>query len=204
MATAVASPPLEALFRDLAFEAKALVDSKLTSACSDAQSIDQLVMPRNDGMPRCWDKHSNSMWVEVDPESKEFKLVEGHLRQTLQTTVRTVKVLRIQNEKIFKTFSRDTAESIMFHGCKSEANEGSIVAHGFSLSTCKSLVNDQRGVWFSHTSEYSNRSFAFSDTNGWRHLFVCIVSKHGLLKNDGQMRVVDQFGAYPQWIVHYQ
>ena len=24
------------------------------------------------------------------------------------------------------------------------------------------------------------------------------------LANDGQMRVVDQFGAYPQWIVHYQ
>ena len=112
-------------------------------------------------------------------------------------------MIRVQNAEVYQGFQRDGSESLMFHGCKSSTNEASIVQNGFQVSHCVSGGSNY-GTWFAYVSSYSNGSFAFNDADGWRHLFVCVVSLHGVKKNNATMRVVSQGGAYPQWIVHYR
>mmetsp|Transcript_55185 Transcript_55185/g.161057 ORF Transcript_55185/g.161057 Transcript_55185/m.161057 type:complete len:84 (+) Transcript_55185:305-556(+) len=82
----------------------------------------------------------------------------------------------------------------MFHGCRSAGNEDSIVASGFHAYPS----------WFAYSSTYSDGGYAFCDSHGWKHLFVCLVSRSQVRHDDTTVRVVGQGGAYPHWIVHYR
>jgi len=168
-------------------------ERRLTNARTPAQ----LVAPRDDGLPLCWAEQPDVQRVAVNSSSKEFELVSSHLQATLNTAARVGSVIRIQNAAVYRSTMRDGSETIMFHGCRSQGNEDSIVQVGFRCTPA-------RGCWFAYVSNYSNGGYAFDDADGWRHIFVCIVSRHGQMMDDATMRVVAQGGAYPQWIVHYR
>lgn len=91
----------------------------------------------------------------------------------------------------------------MFHGCKSLSNEKSIIENGFQIDRCRSGGTNY-GTWFAYNSSYSDGSFALTDSSGWKHLFVCLVSRNGQRRDDETMRVVGQGAAYPQWLVVYR
>ena len=170
------------------------------------KSLKALLVPGENGLPRCWSGQTDLL-VTVTSGSPEFDQVKGHLLHSLHAggSVQVGKILRVQNAAVYKATHRDAgSENLMFHGCKSTENESSIVQGGFSVAKCVS-GGPGHGTWFAYNSSYSDGNFAFNDAMGWRHLFVCIVSKHGLKRDDTTtMRVVGQGGAYPQWIVHYR
>lgn len=172
------------------------------------QELKALLAPGDgdNSLPRCWSEQAGSVSLfDVPASTAEFKNVKGHLLATLNAggDVRVEKVTRVQNPAVYRAFRRDGGESIMFHGCKSQENEASIVKNGFRVDQCRSGGNNY-GTWFAYISSYSDGGFAFDDVNGWRHLFVCLVSRHGLKRDDQRMRVVGQGGAYPQWIISYR
>jgi len=170
------------------------------------QQLKALLVSGDNGLPRCWTGQKDVL-ITVPSGSPEFLQVKGHLLHSLNAGggVQIGKILRVQNAAVYKATRRDaSSENLMFHGCKSTENENSIVQGGFSVAKCVS-GGAGHGTWFAYNSSYSDGSFAFNDAMGWRHLFVCVVSKHGLKKDDATtMRVVGQGGAYPQWIVHYR
>merc|ERR1719330_1008199 len=90
----------------------------------------------------------------------------------------------------------------MFHGCRSLANEESIMAGGFNVSRCVS-GGGGFGTWFAYNSSYSNSGYVLS-LEGTRHIFVCAVSDTKDVALDNSiMRVVGQDCAYPMWLLTY-
>ena len=71
----------------------------------------------------------------------------------------------------------------MFHGCKMEANESAIVQQGFRVELCKS-GGSGFGTWFAYNAQYSDNGYAIVDAACWKHLFVCLVSKHDVKRDD--------------------
>merc|ERR1719264_2466815 len=91
----------------------------------------------------------------------------------------------------------------MFHGCRSLANEASILADGFSASRCVS-GGAGFGTWFAYSSSYSNGGYVVN-LGGTRRIFVCAVSDTKDVALDNvTMRVVGQDCAYPMWLLTYR
>ena len=142
---------------------------------------------------------------DVPSSSQEFQLVVTHLKATLNAgrNVKVGAVSRVENAKVFHAFKLTEGTAIMFHGCHTEKNEASIINVGFQVHMCKSGGNNF-GTWLAYNASYSDGGrYVFQDANGWRHLFVCVASKHGVKKDNEIMRVVGQGGAAPLWIVRY-
>lgn len=167
-----------------------------------------LTMARNtaSGFPQCWDDTcDNASGHLVVPEgSAEYQAVTMYFNERLGPHPAKVgAVFRVQNKGVYKKYKRDAGETIMFHGCKSQSNESSIVQSGFLVDTCKS-GGPGYGSWFAFRSSYSDGGYAWEGTDSWRHMFICLVSCFQKKKETPVMRVVGQGGAYPQWIIHYK
>eukprot|EP00403_Amphidinium_massartii_P027618 CAMPEP_0178402832 /NCGR_PEP_ID=MMETSP0689_2-20121128/17054_1 /TAXON_ID=160604 /ORGANISM="Amphidinium massartii, Strain CS-259" /LENGTH=470 /DNA_ID=CAMNT_0020023763 /DNA_START=83 /DNA_END=1495 /DNA_ORIENTATION=+ len=148
---------------------------------------------------------ASNVLVPVKRGSDEYTSVTEYFRQTLRTSgsVEVGTLSRIQNAAVYGRFLRGGDETIMFHGCRSIANEDSILADGFKIACCTSRGIDF-GTWLAYGAHYSNSGFAFDDRQGWRHLFVCVASYHHTVLDNATMRVVGQDCAYPQWLLTYK
>ena len=175
-----------------------------------AEQLKAMLAVGDDGLPRLWHgenappSQGYTLHTVVGPA--ERGLVTGHLLESLGKNgapVQFHKVQRVMNPHTWRQFVHSGDITLMFHGCKTLANETSIVQNGFRIDHCKS-GGSNFGTWFAYVSSYSDGSFAFNDSQGWRHLFVCCVSKRQGKKDDNIMRVVGQGCAYPMWIVTYK
>merc|ERR1711862_521832 len=59
------------------------------------------------------------------------------------------------------------------------------------------------GSWFAYEAAYSDSGFAFNDSSGIRHMFICVVSNAHVVLDNTVMRVVGSSCAYPLWIIKY-
>jgi len=138
--------------------------------------------------------------------SDEYKAVAGYFLSTLNDSGANVKeVIRLKNPDVYERYaarSSGSAETIMFHGCRSATNESPIIRDGFQVSRCNSGGQDF-GTWFAYGAAYSNCGYAFMDSAGVKHIFVCAVSYQHTVKDDCTMRVVGQDCAYPHWLIKY-
>jgi hypothetical protein len=164
-------------------------------------SLHDMIALGDNGLPR----HRQTSCIRGfyhNTTGAEFQLVTAHFLQTLGKSSTVHQVQRVMNPVIWRQLVQSGNVTFMFHGCKTEANEAAIVQQGFRVDLCKS-GGSNFGTWFAYNSQYSDGNFAFNDANGWRHLFVCCVSKHQVKKDNPGMRVVGQGCAYPMWIVKY-
>lgn len=140
---------------------------------------------------------------ERDPE---HQAVAEYFASTLLacTPVRVRSVTRLHNAEVYRRYSRTVAsgETLMFHGCKTARNEEGIIRRGFDVSCCKS-GGARYGTWLAYSATYSNAGYVRVDTSGLRHIFVCVVSYHQVVRDDATMRVVGQDCAYPIWLLKY-
>mmetsp|Transcript_19736 Transcript_19736/g.42780 ORF Transcript_19736/g.42780 Transcript_19736/m.42780 type:complete len:640 (+) Transcript_19736:93-2012(+) len=165
----------------------------------------QLLRASGGGLPPCWTRGRDDDELP-QVHGKEAELVQAYLQQTLGHSKKRVvfgRISRVQNEKVWKEFRTGGVEKLMFHGCKSSANELSILAEGFQVGRCVSGGSNY-GTWFAHVASYSDGGYAFTDSNSWRHLFICLVTNLDIKKENEVMRVVGQSCAYPAWIVRYK
>jgi len=164
------------------------------------------------GLPCSWTPGSGL--IEVGRDSAEYLMVTSWLTTSLGRSPQLGAVRRVQNAACFLRYRRCASgngePTLMFHGCSRgprgtpQANEDSIVQQGFLVDLCKSGGGSVVGTWFAYAASYSDNGYAFTDAAGWKHLFVCMVSKHDVRKDDATMRVVGQDAAYPQWVVEYR
>lgn len=118
--------------------------------------------------------------------------------------VRFLEISRLENPCVSSRYLDGGAVRFMFHGCRSQRNEDSILKNGFQVACCKS-GGAGYGTWFAYNAAYSDSGFAFTDADNVKHLFVCIVSERCVAFDDYKcMRVVAQDCAYPVWLVKYQ
>jgi len=133
--------------------------------------------------------------------SEEFALVKTHFMASLGAS--GVSIHSIESVSPTCKLASSGAFRLMFHGCKCIQNEVAILKNGFQVSKCIS-GGHRYGTWFAFNAAYSDAGFAFNDTEGWRHMFVCVVSNAGIVMENQTMRVVGQGYAYPRWIVKYR
>lgn len=163
-----------------------------------------------------------NLLVNLPLDSVEAKLVRDQFifnygaPKTWSDKMLEVKaVQRIENQQVYQRYWEQgvgdglhKTESVMFHGCKNEANQNSIIANGFQTKCGKSPIsgaNAKDGSWFAHISSYSDGSYVYVDrSTGWRHIFVCMVLGFQPLKDNATMKVVRQDRAYPQWLLTYK
>mmetsp|Transcript_152083 Transcript_152083/g.265115 ORF Transcript_152083/g.265115 Transcript_152083/m.265115 type:complete len:444 (+) Transcript_152083:94-1425(+) len=157
------------------------------------------------GLPNCWREHTGGLLVGVDFGSDEFHAVTAYFRGTLGWLPDIVGLHRVQNRAVYSRFKgrKEKDLTIMFHGCRQEHNELSIMENGFQISKCQS-GGSNFGVWCAYISSYSDGGFVFQDAQGIKHLFICIVSKKSVKMDNQTMRVVGQDCAYPLWRVTYR
>lgn len=162
--------------------------------------------------PRFWQQSAGCDRVVSAPVKRglEYELVTGYFLKTLQSRdgVRFLGLQRLQNPTVWKRFQRHVSEhsewTVMFHGCKTQANEDSILRYGFQVSSCISGGRGY-GTWFAHAASYSNSGYVFTDLLRVRHIFVCLVSSvKKVVLNNPTMRVVGQDHAYPLWLLKYE
>jgi len=140
-------------------------------------------------------------WLKRD--SQEFRAVESYFVKTLGGIGAKVESIHaIQNPKVQRRY-RSGGETVMFHGCRSQQNEDKILDNGFTVSACRS-GGAGFGTWFAYNASYSNCGYAFTDSVGMKHMFICIVSYYYTVLDNSTMRVVGQDCAYPQWLVKYE
>lgn len=166
----------------------------------------ELAMPEKprDPLPRCSNADFRGRTHgRVMPYSEEYEAVIEYFRATVgrYATFEVQELIRLQNRYLYD--SGPGPDTIMFHGCKTLANESSIIAHGFQVKCCKS-GGQQFGTWFAYGAEYSNNGYAYVDPQGIRHLFVCVVSSKHVVLDNPCMRVVGQGCAYPAWLLKYK
>eukprot|EP01065_Artemidia_motanka_P029067 TRINITY_DN34_c0_g2_i2.p2 TRINITY_DN34_c0_g2~~TRINITY_DN34_c0_g2_i2.p2 ORF type:complete len:121 (+),score=13.00 TRINITY_DN34_c0_g2_i2:465-827(+) len=119
-------------------------------------------------------------------------------------TVRELDVVRVQNWTVHERVTKKgTPDRVMFHGCKSAANEEAICTEGFRIDRCRSMTGRGAGTWFASNPSYSHNGFAFQ-LGGWMHLFMCLVSRADVRQDDGSIRVVGSDCAYPLYILCYR
>jgi len=177
-------------------------------APSQHQRVLELAMPkRRHDYPACWDDVGRPARVQlpcVNPLSEEYHAVTDYFNATVGLRgVEVKELIRLQNPRVYARYDTGFANTVMFHGCRSQSNEDSIIAHGFDVSCCKS-GGHRFGTWFAYGASYSNAGFVFVDRREIRHLFVCVVSsKHVVLDNE-TMRVVGEGCAYPLWLLKYK
>merc|ERR1712176_1036120 len=108
--------------------------------------------------------------------AQEPKVVIDYFLETWgRQNVSVLEVIHLENPRVRSRYLKGGAEQIMFHGCRSEENERRILRNGFQVSSCVS-GGPNYGTWFAYNASYSDSGFAFSDTDGIKHLFVCVVS----------------------------
>lgn len=157
------------------------------------------------GLPFCWNAEASGFLVGVETASDEFNAVTTYFRGTLGWLPDIVALHRVQNRKVYSRFKgrREADLTLMFHGCRQESNESSIIENGFQISQCRS-GGANYGIWCAYISSYSDGGFVFQDSSGIKHLFICIVSKKSVKMDNPTMRVVGQDCAYPLWRVTYR
>lgn len=138
----------------------------------------------------------------VRAETAEYRAVHSYFCQTLGARSIDVHSITRVNGDGFGRFKPGTAVRAMFHGCKTLENEKSILQDGFRVTYCVSGGKNY-GTWFAFNAAYSDGGFAFNDSCGIRHLFICLVSNAAVVLENQTMRVVGQDCAYPCWIIKY-
>lgn len=139
----------------------------------------------------------------ISPKSDEYDAVTRYFQATLGHETVIQSLTRINVPKFHERFLTNGDNTIMFHGCRTAQNEASILANGFRVSSCVS-GGMRFGTWFAYKADYSNIGYAFQDPQGWKHLFVCVVSYYHTVMDQMQMRVVGQNCAIPQWLIRYR
>jgi len=177
-------------------------------APSEHLRVLELAMPKSrHGYPACWGAALRHKEVQqrVSPSSEEYKAVTDYFNATVNRCGIKVKdLIRLQNPRLYGCYDSDRdSDAIMFHGCRSQDNETSIIANGFQVRKCRS-GGDNFGTWFAYGACYSDCNFVFVDPQGIRHLFVCVVSSKHVVLDDATMRVVGQGCAYPVWLLKYE
>merc|ERR1711988_206124 len=142
----------------------------------------------------------------VSSSSEEYQAVTSYFNATVGLQAAGLQVremVRIQNDQVYKQFrAGGESDTIMFHGCRSQSNEDSIITNGFQVKQCMSGGRGF-GTWFAYGAAYSNNGYVFVDGGGVRHLFVCVVSPEHVVLDNATMRVVGQGCAYPLWLLKY-
>eukprot|EP00930_Biecheleria_cincta_P019005 TRINITY_DN14630_c0_g1_i1.p1 TRINITY_DN14630_c0_g1~~TRINITY_DN14630_c0_g1_i1.p1 ORF type:complete len:509 (-),score=71.33 TRINITY_DN14630_c0_g1_i1:272-1798(-) len=172
------------------------------------------------GFPACWEplacaslqRRVRSIGVAarrkvVSPSSQEYQAVTDYFNATVfahGAGIQVQELVRLQNPHVYQHFrAGGELDTIMFHGCKSQFNEDSIIANGFQVKRCVS-GGPEFGTWFAYGAAYSNNGYVFVDAEGVRHLFVCVVSPQHVVLDNSTMRVVGQGCAYPLWLLKYK
>jgi len=117
-----------------------------------------------------------------------------------------VSLERLQNGGVYSRYAEGVPaqETVMFHGCKTAANEQNIMENGFQVKHCTS-GGASFGTWFAYNADYSIVGFVYYDnTCDVRHIFVCVVSDRYVVLDNAIMRVVAQDCAYPLWLLRYK
>lgn len=162
---------------------------------------------RRTGMPSCWDSRGGSSSVRLCPSDEEYQAVADYFLQSVQNRARDPEIVsleRLQNDAVYARYAPEGSEreTVMFHGCRTAANEASIVEDGFQVRRCVSGgVNF--GTWFAYSADYSHGGYVFAEASGIRHIFVCVVSNRYVVRDNATMRVVAQDCAYPLWLLCY-
>jgi len=169
--------------------------------------VQAIVQERQKEVPRCWttDGCGANVVMPVEATSGEFSSVMTYFRGTLGWLPEICSLSRVENKKVYSRFKGrgENDLTIMFHGCRSHANEANILKNGFQVSSCVSGGSNY-GTWLAYISSYSDSGYVLCESSGIKHLFICVVSaKHVQLDNQ-TMRVVGQDCAYPQWLVTYR
>jgi hypothetical protein len=151
--------------------------------------------------------------MHLGEDSSEYKAVAEYFCKTVGAAGRDytiVSVTRAYNPTTYSRYvqssrkpSHHGREMLMFHGCRTQANENSILSTGFQVSKCTS-GGTNFGTWFAYGAAYSDSNYAWDDNDGIRHLFLCIVSDRRVVLDNVTMRVVGQDCAYPLWLLRYR
>lgn len=142
--------------------------------------------------------------TKIAAGSSEYNaVVDYFLRTVAAPDISIVELRRVQNLPVYARYRPMGSETVMFHGCQSQANEDSIIRDGFQVSCCRS-GGKGFGSWFAYGAAYSNGGYAFQDSDGVRHIFVCMVSYNHTVMDNYTMRVVGQDCAYPLWLLKYK
>eukprot|EP00930_Biecheleria_cincta_P004314 TRINITY_DN105224_c0_g1_i1.p1 TRINITY_DN105224_c0_g1~~TRINITY_DN105224_c0_g1_i1.p1 ORF type:complete len:520 (-),score=63.03 TRINITY_DN105224_c0_g1_i1:339-1841(-) len=185
----------------------------------------ELAVPHaNTGYPACWElvahagmhrrvKSISSATATtayrkvVSSSSEEYRAVTSYFNATVGCQgagIQVQELVRIQNEKVYHQFKAGERDTIMFHGCRSQQNEDSIITEGFQVKRCVS-GGLGFGTWFAYGAAYSHGGgYTFIDGGGVWHLFVCVVSPEYVVLDNATMRVVGQGCAYPLWLLTYK
>jgi len=142
--------------------------------------------------------------TKVAAGSTEYdSVVDYFLRTVMVPDAAIVELRRIQNLPVYTRYRPRGSETVMFHGCRSQANEDNIIRDGFQVSCCRS-GGEGFGTWLAYSAAYSNGGYAFQDSDGVRHILVCMVSYNHTVMDNHTMRVVGQECAYPVWLLKYK
>mmetsp|Transcript_22489 Transcript_22489/g.46647 ORF Transcript_22489/g.46647 Transcript_22489/m.46647 type:complete len:440 (+) Transcript_22489:40-1359(+) len=169
-------------------------------------NVQRLVQEDERGFPICWNTSAGAgLSVPVEVGSDEFHAVTGYFRGTLGWLPNILSLDRVQNEEVYSHFKGrgEPSLTIMFHGCRSSKNEASILQQGFQTSKCVSGGTNY-GIWCAYAASYSDSGFVYLEPSGVRHLFICVVSRTAVKRDNETMRVVGQDCAYPLWLVTYK
>jgi hypothetical protein len=176
------------------------------------QTHDQVISlssPGTDCLPSCWEKQRRGEAV-VNHCTEEYKAVTRYFLQTVgHSDYHVSQLTRLQNTDVYMRYlaqrgcARQGDETVMFHGCKSQGNEDGIRANGFQITRCISGGTNY-GTWFAYNASYSDAGYAFPDSAGLVHIFVCVVCYTEVVRDDITMRVVGQDCAYPMWMLTYK
>jgi len=144
----------------------------------------------------------------LNPTSHEYEAVTSYFIESMASARGNLEVLsleRLWNDVVYSRYvaRRFGEQTVMFHGCKTSANERSIITKGFQVSKCVSGGSNY-GTWFAYNANYSNSGFVYCDEHSIRHIFVCVVSDRWVVRDDETMRVVAQDCAYPLWLLRYK
>jgi hypothetical protein len=182
-------------------------------APSQHQRVLELAMPTHRrkyrDYPACWEDVDvggrHAKLPRVSPSSEEYHAVTDYFNATVgMGGIEVKELIRLQNPWAYDRYDPGFASTVMFHGCRSQANEDSIIADGFRVGCCKS-GGHRFGTWFAYSASYSNNGgYVFFDEQEIRHLFVCVVSSKHVVLDDAVMRVVGEGCAYPLWLLKYK
>jgi hypothetical protein len=153
---------------------------------------------------QCLSRKSKVVTTKIAAHSTEYDAVVDHfLRTVCVPGISIVELRRVQNLPVYARYRSIGNETVMFHGCQTQANEDSIIRDGFQVSCCRS-GGQGFGTWLAYGAAYSNGGFAFDDADGARHIFVCMASYNHTVMDNCTMRVVGQDCAYPLWLLKYK
>lgn len=165
-------------------------------------------VPKGRDVPACWDHGCNAGRIE-DLPAAEYEAVTQYFKQSIQrgscSEPKIVSLERLQNAGVYARYKpgHGESETVMFHGCRTLANETSILAEGFQVRCCSS-GGPGFGTWFAYNADYSNGGYVYRDPDGVAHIFVCVVSNRYIVHDTTIMRVVAQDCAYPLWLLRYK